>query len=87
MFGNSEGMEKDLALLGLPDDGNYRNVRGYRKTFVSPVTISGSNASIDFPSSINFTITDMPSISGNVGVRGRRLRWRPPLDRSIQTNI
>ena len=69
VFGSSEGMEKDLALLGLPDDGNYRNVRGYCRAFLSPESGSG-NASIDFPSSMDVTITGMPSIRGDVGVSG-----------------
>ena len=36
VFGSSQGMEKDLARLGLPKDGNYNNVRGYCRGFISP---------------------------------------------------
>ncbi len=72
-FGNSEGSDKDLSRLGLPKDGNYNNIRGYCRAFISPENSSnGGYSSIDFPSSIDVSITDLPgvSIDGDVGIRG-----------------
>jgi hypothetical protein len=37
IFGNpqSKEMKRDLARLGLPKDGNYKNVRGYCRAFLN----------------------------------------------------
>ena len=79
VFGAPEGSEKDLAKLGLPKGGNYSNIRKYCRAFINPPeSSSGGYASIDFPSHINVTITDMPKVtikdmpflSGSVGIDG-----------------
>ncbi len=68
-FGNSEGAGKDLARLGLPKDGNYNNISGYCRAFISPTNSSGGGY---FPSSIDVNITDLPGVNvlGNVGIDG-----------------
>ncbi len=71
VFGAPEGSEKDLAKLGLPKGGNYSNIRQYCRAFINPAeSSSGGYASIDFPSHINVSITDMPILSGTVGIEG-----------------
>ena len=67
IFGSSKwDAKRDLAKLGLPEDGNYNQIRGYYRGFISPEASSGGGfASIDFPSSIDVKITDMPTVKIN----------------------
>ena len=72
ILGTNEETRKDLAKLGLPKDGSWRNISGYCRAFVNPVNSGGGGSSIDFPSEISVKVTDMPyvSVGGQVGITG-----------------
>ena len=70
VFGNNDGLVKDLDRLGLSEEGGYANIRGYCRAFISPENSGGGYASIDFPSTLDVRIKDMPNVYGDVGISG-----------------
>lgn len=57
-------MKQDLVRLGLPENGHYRNIRGYCRAFANP-------PEVDFPWTFDVNIENWPaSLSIDIEVAG-----------------